>query len=159
MLTRNATLTCGAALAATLLLAHGNPREELQAEVGSAAVSVEYGRPSLKGRDMLGQATPGMRWRVGADGAATLTTSAGLAFGETALAAGRYTLEARKGEGDGWTLLLEGGDATTEVPLQTRQLGESVELFTILLSGEGSAGSLELRWGTRALSTGFASAD
>lgn len=156
---RNAVFAAVAALAATTLLAHGNPREEVEAEVGAAKVSVEYGRPSLKGRDMLGQATEGMEWRVGADAATTLTTSADLAFGDQSLAAGSYTLKARKGSGDAWTLLLEADGATTEVPLETSALDESVELFTILVSGEGDAGRLEMRWGTRALAAGFAAAD
>ena len=152
---RNALLTPIAALAATVLLAHGNPREEVKAQIGGAEVSVEYGRPSLKGRDMLGQATEGMVWRVGADKSATLTASAGLVFGEQALAAGSYTLKARKDAGDAWTLLLEAGESTTEVPLQVRALDESVELFTIRVSGEGGRGRLELHWGARALATGF----
>jgi len=158
MLKRNALVTSVAALAATVLLAHGNPREEVQAEVGGAKVSVEYGRPSLKGRDMLGQAAEGMVWRVGADKAATLTTSAALSFGERSLAAGSYTVKARKDAGDSWTLLLESGETTTEVPLETSSLPESVELFTILVSGGGS-GRLEMHWGQRALATSFTAAD
>jgi len=158
MLKRNALVTSVAALAATVLLAHGNPREEVQAEVGGAKVSIEYGRPSLKGRDMLGQATEGMVWRVGADKATTLVTSAGLRFGEQALAAGSYTVQARKDAGDAWTLLLESGETTTEIPLEARSLAESVELFTILVSG-GDSGRLEMHWGQRALSTSFTAAD
>jgi len=159
MLKRNALATAAAALAATVVLAHGNPREELEAAVGSVQVKVEYGRPSLKGRDMLGQAGEGMVWRVGADAATTLTTSAGLRFGDRTLNAGSYVVKARKEAGDAWTLILEGGDAAVEVPLESRSLPESVELFTILLSGEGGSGSLELRWGQRALATPFAAAD
>jgi hypothetical protein len=158
MLKRKALLTSAAAFAATVLLAHGNPREELEAAVGAAQVSVEYGRPSLKGRDMLGQATEGVVWRVGADKATSLTTSAGLSFGERAVPAGNYTLKARKDAGDAWTLLLESGEKTTEVPLEARTLEESVELFTIQLSG-GASGRLEMHWGTRALTTSFTAAD
>jgi len=159
MLKRNALFAGTAALAAATLLAHGNPREELEASVGGAEVSVEYGRPSLKGRDMLGQATEGVEWRVGADKAATLTTSSGLSFGDASLAAGSYTLAARKGAGDAWSLLLASDAGTTAVPLESHALDESVEMFTILLSGEGGEGQLEMRWGTRALATGFAAAD
>lgn len=155
---RNVSMTSLAALAATVLLAHGNPREEVKAAVGGAEVSVEYGRPSLKGRDMLGQATEGVVWRVGADKAATLTTSGGLEFGDQALAAGSYTLKARKDAGDGWTLLLESGESATEVALEVHALEESVELFTIEVTG-GDAGQLEMHWGTRALATSFAAAD
>jgi hypothetical protein len=159
MLKRNALVTSLAVTAATVLLAHGNPREVVQAKVGAAEVSVEYGRPSLKGRDMLGQAAEGMVWRVGADKATTLTTTAGLSFGGHALPEGSYTLGARKDAGDTWTLLLEADGTTTEAPLATRKLDESVELFTILVSSEGKGGQLELRWGTHALTTSFAAAD
>ena len=58
-----------------------SPRGSAEATVGSAEVSIEYGRPSLQGRDMLGQATDGMVWRLGADASTTLTTSGDLDFG------------------------------------------------------------------------------
>ena len=155
MFERNAALASLAALTAAVVFAHGNPRAEVKAAVGKANVTIEYGRPSLKGRDMLGQASVGTVWRVGADKSATLACDNALAFGETSLAAGSYTLKARKDAESEWVLLLEADEAATEVPLVASALEESVELFTIELTGDGAQGSFELRWGTRALSTTF----
>ena len=50
-----------------------SPRGTAEAMVGGAKVSIEYGRPSLQGRDMLGQVTAGMVWRLGADASGHLT--------------------------------------------------------------------------------------
>ena len=54
---------------------------------------------------MLSQATDGMVWRLGADASTTLTTSGDLDFAGTRIAAGSYSLFAKK-MGDGWTLLV-----------------------------------------------------
>jgi len=154
MFERKAALAAAAALTASLAFAHGNPRAEVKATVGKATVTIEYGRPSLKGRDMLGQAADGTVWRVGADKATTLASDAPLSFGEASVPAGTYTVKARKA-GDAWVLLLESNGAATEVPLASAPLDESVELFTIALSADGGDGTLRLSWGNRSLTARF----
>ena len=81
MLQRKAVLAFVLAAAATPALAHGAPRGEAKATVAGKAVSIDYGRPSLAGRDMLGKAEVGKAWRMGADGPTTLKTDADLTFG------------------------------------------------------------------------------
>jgi len=53
-------------LAVSSVSAQTNPRGEAKLELDGKAVTVEYGRPSLKGRDMLARAQPGQSWRLGA---------------------------------------------------------------------------------------------
>ena len=51
------------------LLAHGNERAEAMLSVNGAEVSVEYGRPALKGRtvqQLFAQLGKGGIWRLGA---------------------------------------------------------------------------------------------
>lgn len=148
-----------ALLAATLpLLAHGADRGEAKATIAGKLVSIDYGRPMLKGRDMLGQAEVGKPWRMGADGATTLKTAADLKFGQLAIPSGDYILTATKVSDDQWQInFAQAADkaAVGSVPLTSSKLETSVETFTIELEAKGDRGELELMWGTTALKVGF----
>ena len=137
--------------------AQGNPRGEAKATVAGKAVSIDYGRPSLKGRDMLGQAQIGQAWRMGADAATSLKTDADLAFGAVNVPKGEYVLTATKVAADQWLLNVLSGDRTkiAEIPLTQGKLDASVEQFTIALKGEKDKGEFEMHWGTTALKTTF----
>lgn len=133
-----------------------NPRGEATVTLGGKPIVVEYGRPSLKGRDMLGQAAVGDEWRMGADGATTLDTPVSLSFGSTPVAPGKYILRAKKLSDTEWTLkLVRDGQAAAEVPLQSSPLDKSVELFTIDLVEERGQGVFRMSWGTLALAARF----
>lgn len=135
-----------------------NPRGEAKAMVAGKAVAIDYGRPSLKGRDMLGQAQVGQAWRLGADAATGLKTDADLSFGSVKVPKGEYILTATKVAADQWQLNVLSKDDRTkvaDVPLAGSKLEASVEMFTIDLSGEKEKGELKLTWGTTALSAPF----
>jgi hypothetical protein len=139
-------------------LPQANPRGEAEAKVSGKAISIEYGRPSLKGRDMLAQAQVGKAWRLGADAATTLTTEADLAFGDVAVPQGTYVLTATKVEADRWHLnVLDKADRSkvVDVPLSSSKVDEAVETFTISLAGDGDKGKLKLVWGQTALKADF----
>jgi hypothetical protein len=138
--------------------AQGNPRGEAKATVAGKAVSIDYGRPSLKGRDMLGQAQVGQAWRMGADAATSLKTEADLSFGSAAVPKGEYILTATKVAADQWHLnVLATADRAkvADIPLTAGKLAAGAEMFTIVLTGEKNAGELELQWGTTSLKTSF----
>ena len=138
--------------------AQGNPRGEAKATVAGKAVSIDYGRPSLKGRDMLGQAQVGQAWRMGADAATSLKTEADLSFGSVAVPKGEYILTATKVAADQWHLnVLATADRAkvADIPLTAGKLGASAELFTIVLTGGKDKGELELQWGTTSLKAPF----
>ena len=144
--------------AAVPSLAQMNPRGEAKATFAGKAVSVDYGRPSLKGRDMLGQAQVGQAWRMGADAATRLKTEADLVFGSVTVAKGEYVLTATKVDAKTWHLnVLNPADRSkaAEVPLTTGTTEPSAEQFTIELAGSGDSGTLELKWGTTALRAAF----
>lgn len=143
---------------ATPSFAQMNPRGEAKATLAGKVVSVDYGRPSLKGRDMLGQAQVGQAWRMGADAATRLKTEADLAFGSVAVAKGEYVLTATKVDANTWHLnVLNPADRSkvAEVPLTTGASQASVEQFTIELGGSGDSVTLELKWGTTVLRAAF----
>lgn len=147
---------------ATIALAH-NPRAKVEANFNGKAVTVDYGRPSLQGRDMLGQATPGMVWRLGSENATTITTEGDLMIGREMAPAGAYSLFAQKTD-DGWNLLVNSetgqsglahdpGKDLFSAPLTIEQAEDSAELFTITLLADGMNGTLRMQWGTTALVT------
>ncbi len=151
-------------LAAPSVFAQANPRGTARATVGDASVSIEYGRPSLKGRDMLGMAQDGMVWRLGADQSTTLTTSADLNFGGVEIAAGSYSLFARKA-GDGWVLLVNSQTGQwgtehdpsmdiAEIPLMVHA-GQAREQFTVVMGASGNEGMVHFEWGATVLMATF----
>src|SRR4028119_2113818 len=80
------------------------PRADAKATIKGKEISINYGRPNLKGRDLLAQAPVGTVWRVGMNQASEITTAAELLIGTTELKAGKYSLWVRRTGEDAWTL-------------------------------------------------------
>lgn len=145
----------------------GSPRERVEMETGSGKITVDYGRPELKGRDMLAQLQVGDFWRMGSNQATVLTTPIDLAFGSTKLAKGSYSLFLKRtaedkfelvfnSETGQWGLKHDPAKDVAAVPLSKETLADSVEKFTIELKGADKGGIFALSWGTTRLSTRFA---
>ncbi len=133
-------------------------RGEAKAVLAGKAVSIDYGRPSLKGRDMLAQAQVGQAWRMGSGDATSLKTDAELTFGTVHVQRGEYILTATKLDAQHWQLnVLAKADRAkvADVPLSSESLPQSVEQFTIELTGSGNKGELKLSWGTTSLHAAF----
>src|SRR5262245_39794408 len=138
-------------LAAVPLFAHGNERGKATATVAGKNVSIDYGRPSLKGRDMLAEAVAGPPSRMGADPATTLHTDAELAFGSLSVPPGDYVLRATKVREGAWMLnVMRASEKVADVPLTAVTLPASVETFTIELTGAKDKGEFSMKWGTTA---------
>lgn len=85
------------------------PRETVSASVGGKKVSVEYGRPSLKGRtlDELTKQLPADRiWRAGVDQVTTLVTETALSVGGKTVVPGKYSVYVFAPEKGDWALVL-----------------------------------------------------
>ena len=134
------------ALAATLsasMTAAQEVRGEAKATVAGKSVAVEYGRPTLAGRDMLGMAKAGTPWRMGSGSPTSLKTDADLTFGSVALPKGSYILTAVKDDKGAWTVIATNPDSkakAAEMPLASTTLKAPVEQFTIEVTGKGNAG-------------------
>lgn len=139
------------------LLAHGADRGEAKATVAGKTVAIDYGRPVLKGRDMLAQAELGKPWRMGADAETTLKTDADLAFGSATVAKGEYVLTATKVAEGKWQLnvLTKEKAKVADVPLEMAKPPASVEMLTIDLTGDKGKGTFTMSWGDVALKTAF----
>lgn len=72
----------------------GSPLDSLSFKVGTADVKVCYGRPSAKGRTMIGgEAVPfGKLWRTGANEPTMIHTTGPLVIAGVAVPAGSYSL-------------------------------------------------------------------
>ena len=124
--------------------AQSGDRGTAEVTLGATQVSINYGRPELQGRDMLSQLQDGQIWRLGMNDATTFETNSDLTFGDTVIQAGRYSIWAKKVSPEDWTLIfnsepdvwgLEHNPASdiAEIGLETSDLAETVERFTIEL--------------------------
>ena len=70
-----------------------SPHETTGAIVDGNRVTVTYGRPYMKGREIWGKLVPfGRVWRTGSDEATILITQKPIVIGDTTVPAGAYTL-------------------------------------------------------------------
>ena len=141
-------------------------RGEAAATVHGATITVDYGTPAKRGRDIFGGIVPyGQRWRTGANRATHFTTDRDLTVAGLDVPAGEYTLSTIPAE-DGGLLIInkqtgQGGRTYNEdqdlgrVALTRSSLDESVEVFTILVEEMGEDGVLKLQWDTTELSVPF----
>jgi hypothetical protein len=150
-------------------LGQRNPRETAKISVGSKTISVEYGRPSLKGRavaDMLAQLKAGDFWRLGADKSTTFSTAADLQFGDVTVPTGEYSLWAEREADNSWKLVFnkQHGQWGTQhnasqdlvsVPLEETKASNSAEMVTIGLTKKGDGGVITIQWGDMKLTADF----
>ncbi len=131
-------------------------RGEATLTLGAGKVSVDYGRPSLQGRDIYSLLKPGQEWRLGSNAPTTLTTDIDLKFGDTLVKKGKYVLRAKLVEKEKWLLLIKQEDTVVaEVPLAYAQAASPEEQVTIKLEKQGDGGKFLLQWGTFTASTNF----
>jgi hypothetical protein len=146
----------------------GGPPERGKAEMkaGTGSITLDYGRPSLKGRDMLSQLQGGASWRMGMNQATVLTTPVDLTFGSTKIAKGAYSLWLKKAGGafelvfnsqtGQWGTQHDASKDVASAEMKSAPLASPVETFTMELTPSASGGSLELSWGATKLSAPFA---
>src|SRR5215510_2368501 len=103
----SALVALGALIGAAV--AQGNrvsPHETTDLTLNGKKVTVTYGRPSMKGRKIMGGLVPyGQVWRTGADEATVLTTDADLMIGNLSVPKGSYSLFTLPSE-SGWKLIV-----------------------------------------------------
>jgi len=148
---------------AFLAQAHGNESGLARAAIGKATVSIEFRRPSLKGRDLMKMIHPGDLWRLGADAPTTIESNADLDFGGTRVPKGKHVLLARYIEPGKWTLVVSSKDRMhyepsaklAEIPLEVQEGKDPVEELKIDLSSVGENGVVEIAWGAYRLKGSF----
>jgi len=144
----------------------GSPHETVKATIGGASISVEYGRPYMRGRKIMGGLVPyDQVWRTGADAATTLSTSKALVIGGAEVPSGKVTLFTLPAEA-GWKLIIskqtgQGGleydqaQDLARVDLTRKPLSAPVDQLTIAIESAGAGGVLKISWETTELSVPF----
>src|SRR5688572_13261054 len=83
-----------------------SPHERVTGLVDGATLTIEYGRPYVKGREIFGRLVPYDRvWCPGADEATTLNSTHELVIGDLRIPAGPHTIWMLPTE-DHWTLIV-----------------------------------------------------
>jgi hypothetical protein len=162
-----ASVVIAMATALTLVAATGNrkvtnnaksPSAEASVTLGGQTITIEYNAPSASGRAVGGGLVPyGKVWRLGADAATTLTTTADIMIGDLKVPKGVHTLYILASE-SGWNLIVnkqtgQWGTVYTEAQdlgrtdMKVSKTSAPIEKLDIALKGSGKAGTLEISWG------------
>jgi len=146
--------------------AQGGGRGKTEATINGKTVTIDYGQPSLQGRDMLSQAQPGMVWRLGMNQATQIESTGDLMIAGKTLPAGKYTLWAKKVGDKNWVLAFhpktgiwgapEMKDGfVAELPLTMTTAKDSAEQLVISLADMKGKAGIKIQWGTALLSGSF----
>jgi hypothetical protein len=135
-------------------------RDTTRAQIGNSIFTVDYGRPLLRGRTLLGDVIPYDRvWRTGANEATQFTTSTPIRLAGMQVPAGTYTLfTAPHTNGVDLIVNKQAGQWGTEYNRSlnlgiARIISEvattTVEKFTIsIIPGDNRHGTLAFEWGS-----------
>jgi len=135
-----------------------SPAGSASGAAGAAKVTIEYHRPSVRGREIWGGLVPyGQVWRLGANEATTITFSAPVKVEGKDVPAGTYALFAIPGK-DKWTFIVNKNAKQwgafkyqqSEDLLRfdiSPQAGNAVEMMTISIVPKAPASaSVEMEW-------------
>lgn len=141
--------------------ARPSPNSSVSQTIGTTVVSITYGRPSLRGRDvntLINDRANGPVWRTGANESTAITFSDDVVVGDQAVPAGTYSLYTIPGDGS-WTIIInkkmswgtqydEAQDVgrTTAATFEFPMPAESFTMYFDTLSNEKA--HLNLIWGT-----------
>ena len=144
-----------------------SPRDSVKAIMNGKKITINYGKPSMLGRNIFGSFVPYYKvWRTGAGEATTLVTEADLEMGNAIIPQGTYTLYTLPSE-DHWKLIINkqtGQWGTTYTPqldlarvdLNIKKLKTPVEALTFKIEKNGNGGGiLKIEWENTSVSVPF----
>ena len=146
----------------------GSPHVRSEWTVDGANISIEYGRPFLKGRTPGKDVDPyeGREWRTGADEATTIVTNRALKFGTLSVPAGTYTLYTVPVKGT-WHLIVSNATKQWGIPYPGKEKdfgrapmtmskpAKPVDQLTISIDDTPAGGTLHIDWGATRASIPF----
>jgi hypothetical protein len=154
--------------AQTLKVPAPSPLQTVKQAFALSEITIEYSRPSAKGRTVYGDLVPfGKVWRTGANAATKITFGENVKVEGKDIPAGTYALYTIPGK-DTWEIMIYkdlklGGDVAnyknedelTRFKVKTANLNDKVETFTINVANITSkSASIELNWENTRVSFG-----
>jgi hypothetical protein len=137
-----------------------SPRGSAEMTLNGKKLTVDYGRPSMRGRKIMGELVPfNQIWRTGANKATHFTTEADLMMDNVTVPKGTYTLFTIPSEKN-WKLIINKQtgqwgtpykpeyekDEVARIDMPVETLPNPVEQFTISLEPSGEGGILKMQW-------------
>lgn len=140
----------------------GSPHYKTEWDIKGGHITIEYGRPYLKGRTIGKEvATYGEPWRTGADEATIITSTKPLKIGTIALAANTtYTINTlpnaghwdlmigKLGEKGQWGIPYQQNLEIARTPMKLAKPSAPAEQVTISIDPSPAGGTLRIDWGT-----------
>jgi hypothetical protein len=137
----------------------GSPSAKIAQKVGLTDVTIDYSRPSTKGRKIFGELVPfGDIWRTGANGATVISFSSEVIIADQKVKAGKYALYSVPSKSS-WEIILSkninlwgaiGYDKTDELlrfEVAPDKLSRKQETFEISFENMTDTGSdVSLKW-------------
>ena len=137
-----------------------SPVQTIKQAFALTEISLEYSRPSVKGRVIFGDLVPfGKIWRTGANGATKITFGEDVKIDGVALTAGTYAIYSIPNK-DSWELMFYkdlslGGNVAeykkenevAKLVLKTKAIADKIECFTMDISDiTSSSAMINLTW-------------
>jgi DUF2911 family protein len=147
-----------------------SPREQTETTINGKKLTVEYSRPSMRGRKIVGDLIPYNKvWRTGADAATTFITETDLDIGGEKVPKGTYTLYTWPSESTWkliinkqtgqWGLTYDQAQDLARIDMKKEALPKPIETFTIRFEpatnasrAKGGAVNLIMEWENTRLS-------
>jgi Protein of unknown function (DUF2911) len=143
---------------------------QVKQPVGMTEITLDYSRPSAKGRKIMGEIVPfGAMWRTGANQPAKFTTTDSITVGGKGLAKGTYIIMTKPGK-DAWEVMFNKNpkanatdekmlfpeDNVVSISVPTMKTGMMVETFTMGINNiTNTAATLDIMWENTAVSVPF----
>ena len=126
-----APFTCWIRGSANELARRPSPLDSATVEIGGATLKVCYGRPSARGRKIMGGLVPfGEPWRLGANEATTIHVPFAAELAGVRVGAGTYTLYTIPGESR-WQIVVNRGVQRWGVPIDEQVRAQDVGSGTV----------------------------
>ncbi|WP_026953839.1 DUF2911 domain-containing protein [Algoriphagus vanfongensis] len=146
-------------VAQQIQMPQASPSAQISQKVGLTDVTVDYSRPSTKGRKIFGELVPyGLVWRTGANSATVLDFSTDVIIHGTRIPEGKYALYTIPGKSK-WTIVLSkntelwgaigysADDDILRFEVESNKLSRKYETFEISFNNMTDNGAdLSMKW-------------